>query len=114
MWYSNVCFSELYDVREQLALSKSNGRYVPLKLYRSHCHNSLSVTDIQSGLWCESQLEYRYLYPHMKRTKQWEKQTKEGNEVQKKTPVMIKGASIHQSKGAVGLSCIRNMIQEVL
>jgi len=62
-------------------------------------HNSISVTDIQSGMWCQSQLEYRYLYPHMKKTQQWEKQAKEGKEVQKKTPVMIKGSDIHVKKG---------------
>ena len=88
-------------MRERLACSRNNGTYVPIKLYRSHCHNSLSVSDIQSGMWCESQLEYRYLFPHMKYTKQWKKQAKEGNEVQKKTPIMTMGSNIHQLRGTM-------------
>ena len=83
-----------------LADSRSQGKYVPLKLYRSHCHNSISVSDIQSGLWCERQLEYRYLHPHMKCTKQWKRVEREkGREIEKKTEVMIKGANIHLKKG---------------
>ena len=87
-------------MRGKLAHSRSNGEYVPLKLYRSHCHNSLSVSDIQSGMWCERQLEYRYLYPHMKKTKQWQvEERKKGEEIERKTKVMLKGASIHEVKG---------------
>ena len=86
-------------MRQRLARSRNDGKYVPLKIYRSHCRNSLSVSDIQSGMWCQSQLEYRYLHPHMKKTKQWEKQAKEGKEVQKRTPVMIKGSDLHLKKG---------------
>lgn len=86
-------------MRGNLAQARSNGQYVPLKLYRSHCHNSLSVSDIQSGMWCERQLEYRYLYPHMKGTKQWLKEKKKGREVEKKTKVMVKGSKIHEKKG---------------
>lgn len=73
--------------------------YVPLKLYRSHCHNSLRVSDLQSGLWCERQVEYRYLYPHMKRTEQWKRREREGKEIKKRTAVMVKGSTIHQMKG---------------
>ncbi len=89
----------MYDVRYQLAASRSNGKYIPLKLYRSNRHNSLSVSDVQSGMWCERQLEYRYLYPHMKRTKQWTKKEREGREVKKKTEAMVKGSTIHHAKG---------------
>lgn len=90
---------ELFEVRGRLAESRSNGQYIPLKLYRSHCHDSLSVSDIQSSTWCERQLEYKYLYPHMKTTKQWVKEEKKGKEIKKKTPVMIKGSTIHLKKG---------------
>ncbi len=86
-------------MRQSLAASRNNGKYVPLRIYRSHARNSLSVSDVQSGMWCQSQLEYRYLYPHMKRTKQWEKKTKEGKEILKRTPVMIKGSDMHEKKG---------------
>ena len=94
-----MLIAELFDVRGKLAQLRSNGQYIPLKLYRSHCHNSLSVSDIQAGMWCESQLEYRYLHPHMRRTKQWLAEEKKGREVKKKTEVMLKGASIHEKKG---------------
>lgn len=90
---------ELYEVRGELAQKRNNGQYVPLKMYRSHCHNSLSVSDIQTSLWCEKQLEYRYLYPHMKKTRQWTKEAEKGKEIKKKTEVMLKGSSIHQMKG---------------
>ena len=102
-WLFNFMLSlcpELFEVRGQLSQRRSNGQYVPLKLYRSHCGNSLSVTDIQSSMWCERQLEYRYLYPHMKKTKQWrEEEKRKGKEILKKTPVMITGATIHEKKG---------------
>ena len=92
---------ELYEVRGQLAQKKSNGEYIPLKLYRSHCHNSLSVTDIQTGLWCERKLEYDYLYPHMKKTRQWKREEAvKAEEIKKKTTAMVKGANIHLMKGA--------------
>lgn len=90
---------ELFEVRGKLAQSRSNGEYVPLKLYRSHCQNSLSVSDVQGGMWCERQIEYRYLHPHMRRTKQWLVEEKKGKEIKKKTGVMLKGASIHEKKG---------------
>ena len=35
----------------------------------------------------------------MKRTQQWEKQAKKGKEVQKTTPVMLKGSDMHTMKG---------------
>ena len=89
-------------MRGKLAFSRSNGEYVPLKLYRSNCRNSLSVSDIQSSMWCERQLEYRYLYPHMKKTSQWKKQEeKKGEEIKKKTEVMLKGSSLHLIKGVI-------------
>ena len=91
---------ELSDVRWRLAQNRSGGEYVPLKLYRSHCYNSLSVSDIQACVWCETQLEYKYLYPHMKKTKQWqEKEKKTGKEIDKKTRVMVDGWNIHNKKG---------------
>jgi hypothetical protein len=62
------------------------------------------VSDIQAGMWCERQLEYRYLHPHMKRTKQWLAEEKKGREVKKKTEVMVKGANIHTKKGLKDLS----------
>lgn len=91
--------SELEDVRQKLAKTKSNGEYIPLRLYRSGRWNSISVTDIQSGLWCEVQLEYKYLHPHMKATLEWTKMEKRGKPVQLKTPSMKQGANIHLKKG---------------
>ena len=92
-------FLELFEVRGELSRRRSNGQYVPLKVFRSHCHNSLSVSDVQASLWCEKQLEYRYLYPHMQRTSQWKRETERGREIKKKTVEMKTGSDIHQKKG---------------
>ena len=94
-----VNVSELEEVRHKLARAKSNGEYIPLRLYRSGRSNSISVTDLQSGLWCEVQLEYKYLHPHMKATVEWTKMAKRGKPVQLKTPSMKHGANIHLKKG---------------
>ena len=95
-----IVFSpELHDVRDRLARTKSNGRYIPLRLYRSNQRNSLSVTDTQSGLWCEIQVEYKYLHPHMTKTAQWSKMEAKGRPVKLKKPEMKQGENIHLKKG---------------
>lgn len=95
--------TELDDVRQSLARRKTNGQYIPLKLYRStrsnSRNNSISVSDVQTGLWCEVQLEYRYLHPHMKTTMEWSKLEEKGRPVLLKTPEMKQGTSIHLAKG---------------
>ena len=96
--------TEFDDVRSSLARRKTNGRYIPLKLYRSSRNNSISVTDVQSGLWCEVQIEYRYLHPLMKKTPEWSKMEERGKPVQLKTTEMKKGTSIHLAKGRLALS----------
>lgn len=98
-----MLLTELDGVRQYLARSRTGGRYIPLKLYRSKRNNSISVTDVQSGLWCEVQVEYRYLHPHMKRTLEWSKLEEKGRPVQLKTPEMKQGAEIHLAKGTCAL-----------
>ena len=95
----NLVHAELDEVRQSLARKKTNGKYIPLKLYRSTKSNSISVTDVQTGLWCEVQLEYRYLHPHMKVTKEWSKLEEQGRAVQLKTPEMKQGTTLHLAKG---------------
>lgn len=90
---------ELDDVRTLLAKTRNNGQYVPLKLFRARKHNSINVTDIVTGLWCEVQLEYKHLHPHMKKTREWSKMEEKGTPVMLKTPVMKQGAEIHLKKG---------------
>ena len=91
--------SELNDVRQSLAQRKTGGRYIPLKLYRSTKNNSISVTDVQTGLWCEIQAEYRYLHPFLKQTGEWRKMEEKGRPVLLKTPEMKQGTTIHLAKG---------------
>ena len=94
-----LLLTELNDVRQDLARRKTRGQYIPLKLYRSAKSNSISVTDVQSGLWCEVQVEYRYLHPHMRHTAEWSKMEEKGRPVQLKTPEMKQGTDIHLAKG---------------
>ena len=87
------------DVRLSLAWRKTGGQYIPLKLYRSTRSNSISVTDVQTGLWCEMQAEYRYLHQYMKHTDEWRKLEEKGTPVQLKTPEMRQGTDLHLAKG---------------
>lgn len=93
--------TELDDVRQSLARRKTNGHYIPLKLYRSQRSNSISVTDVQSGMWCEVQVEYRYLHPLMTHTPEWSKMEERGKPVQLRTPEMKQGTDIHLAKGTL-------------
>ena len=61
--------------------------------------NSISVTDVQTGLWCEMQAEYRYLHQYMKHTNEWRKLEEKGTPVQFKTPEMRQGTDLHLAKG---------------
>ena len=72
---------------------------ISLKLYRSTKSNSISITDIQMGLWCEIQAEYGYLHLFLKQTYKWRKMEEKGRPVQLKTPEMKQGTDIHLAKG---------------
>ena len=91
--------AELDAVKDKLALTRNRGQYVPLRLFRSRGSNVINVTDISQGLWCEVQVEYRHLYPTMRRTAEWTKMAEQGTPVQLKTEGMKQGAAIHLKKG---------------
>ena len=59
----------------------------------------LSVTDLSTGVWCEMQVEYRHLHPHLKKTGEWTELEKKGTPILLKTEVMVKGSTFHLKKG---------------
>lgn len=75
-------------------------KYVPFRMFRPWAHRVLSVTDLTSGLWCEVQVEYRNLHPHLKMSREWRKMAENGSPVVLKTESMKKGSSVHIKKGA--------------
>ena len=91
--------SEFNDVRLNLARTRNKGHYVPLKLFRAQKGSSLNVTDIHSSLWCEVQVEYKYMHRHLKSTPAWTQLEKQGKPVQLTTPAMKQGATMHLAKG---------------
>ena len=82
-----------------MALKKSGGKYVPLKLFRYN--KAVAVSDLSSSLWCEVQVEYRKLFPYLKQSREWTRRAKEGKEVQQRTKAMTDGAAIHLQKGNI-------------
>ena len=76
-------------------------RYVPLRLFRPRAHRVLSVTDLASGLWCEVQVEYRHLHPHLNSTREWRKMAETGSPVVLKTGSMKMGSLVHMKKGTL-------------
>ena len=91
--------AEFDDVRRGLMSQRSLGQYVPFKLYHHWGHRVMSVTDITGGMWCEVQLEYRHLHPHLKNSKEWTKMAEKGTPVVLKTETMKKGSAVHMLKG---------------
>ena len=93
--------AEFEDVRNGLMVRRGLDRYVPLRLYRHWGHRVLSVTDLSGGMWCEVQLEYRHLHPHLKNSKAWTEMAEKGSPVVLKTETMKKGSVVHMNKGEV-------------
>lgn len=110
---SNLPFTcenvELEDVRRGLMLHRSLEKYIPFKIYRHWDHRVMSVTDITAGMWCEVQLEYRRLYPHLKTSKGWTKMAEKGSPVVLKTNAMKEGSAIHLEKGTSAYTVLSNM-----
>ena len=99
-----IIFSaELDDVKKGLMVQRNQDHYIPLGLFRPWGHRVLSVTDLTSGMWCEVQVEYRHLHPHLKRTKEWTKMGEKGSPVVLKTATMKKGSEVHMKKGMQNL-----------
>lgn len=65
----------------------------------------MSVTDLSNGVWCEVQVEYRHLHPHLKSSKEWAKMAEKGSPVVLKTDRMRMGSVIHMKKGMAHYSC---------
>lgn len=90
----------------------NNGCYVPIDLFKGGSR-SVSVSDISSSLWCELQIEYRYLHPHLSRTSEWVRRKNMGTPVERKTKQMKDGSAIHYEKGVAcvvigkGVACVR-------
>lgn len=80
-------------------LQRNQDEYIPLHLFRPWSHRVLSVTDLTSGTWCEVQVEYRHLHPHLKKTREWKKMAEKGSPVALKTESMKKGSDVHMKKG---------------
>lgn len=95
--------AELEDVKKGLMVQRNQDHYTPLGLFRPWGHRVLSVTDLTSGMWCEVQVEYRHLHPHLKETKEWKKMSEKGSPVVLKTATMKKGSEVHMKKGMQNL-----------
>ena len=94
-------YAEIDDTRRGLARAKNAGNYVPMKLFRGWGNRVLSVTDLAAGLWCQVQVEYRYLHPHLRTTTEWVEMEQKGTPVVRKTEGMKKGCAVHLKKGEV-------------
>ena len=86
-------------MKAALARTRNGGQYTPLRLFRRGRDNVISVTDTVMGLWCEVQVEYKYLHPHMKKTAEWTKLAEKGTPVQLRTVSMKQGSAVHLKKG---------------
>ena len=60
---------------------------------------SVAVSAISNSLWCEQQMEYQQLHPHMVRTAEWGKRSVKGRPIERETKQMIQGTAIHTKKG---------------
>ena len=90
---------ELHEVRRQVARQRNSGRYQPFRLFYGSS-NSISVSDICGGLWCEQQVEYRHLYPYLQRTNEWKRvQAERKKHIPRRTATMETGTQIHYRKG---------------
>jgi exonuclease V len=90
--------AELNDVRSGLMSRHGLTQYVPFRLFRPWADRTLSVTDLASGLWCEVQVEYRSLHPHLKTSREWRRMAEKGSPVVLKTESMKIGTAVHMKK----------------